>query len=106
MLALGVPYLRILSFAQLPMNMEAVGAGAFKGTGRTLPPSIASIAVNIARPFLAYFLSRTSLGLYGVWIAVSITALIRGAWVCLWYVLAERKKRRLAASPGIQDRTF
>jgi putative MATE family efflux protein len=101
MLALGVPYLRILSFAQLPMNMEAVGSGAFKGTGRTLPPSIASIAVNIARPFLAYFLSRTSLGLYGVWIAVSITALVRGAWVCLWYVLAERKRRAALETPAL-----
>jgi Na+-driven multidrug efflux pump len=97
MLALGVPYLRILSFAQLPMTLEAVGAGAFKGTGRTLQPSIASISTNIIRPILAYLLSRTSLGLYGVWMAVSITALMRGAWICLWYIFAERQKRRLAA---------
>ncbi|AEF82879.1 MATE family efflux transporter [Leadbettera azotonutricia] len=95
MLALGKPYLRILSFAQLPMTMEAVGSGAFKGTGRTIPPSIASIATNIVRPILAFFLSRTSLGLYGVWIAVSATALMRGVWVCLWYVLAERGRSRL-----------
>jgi putative MATE family efflux protein len=97
MLALGKPYLRILSFAQLPMTMEAVGAGAFKGTGRTLQPSIASIATNIIRPILAYLLSRTSLGLYGVWIAVSITALMRSVWICLWYVLAERRKRGLTS---------
>jgi putative MATE family efflux protein len=94
MLALGIPYLHILAFAQLPMNMEAVGAGAFKGTGRTLQPSIASIATNILRPLLAYLLSRTSLGLYGVWMAVSATAFMRGAWICLWYVLAERKRER------------
>jgi Na+-driven multidrug efflux pump len=93
MLALGIPYLRILSFAQLPMTMESVAAGAFKGTGRTIPPSIASIVTNIIRPILAYFLSRTSLGLYGVWIAVSATALMRGAWICLWFILAERKRR-------------
>jgi putative MATE family efflux protein len=99
MRTLGISYLHILVFAQLPMNMEAVGAGAFKGTGRTLPPSIASIATNIIRPFLAYFLSRTSLGLYGVWIAISATALVRGAWVCLWYVLAERKRKKPVTSP-------
>jgi putative MATE family efflux protein len=91
MTALGIPYLRILSFAQIPMNMEAVGAGAFKGTGRTLQPSLASVITNAIKPILAWLLSRTSLGLYGVWIGVSITALIRGVWVCLWYILAERR---------------
>jgi putative MATE family efflux protein len=91
MVALGVPYLRILSFAQLPMNMEAVGAGAFKGTGRTLQPSLASIASNAVKPVLAWALSRTGLGIYGVWIGVSITALVRGVWVCLWYVFTERR---------------
>ncbi|MDR2370691.1 MAG: MATE family efflux transporter [Treponema sp.] len=88
---LGVIYLRILSFAQLPMNMEAVGAGAFKGTGRTIPPSLASVAANTVKPVLAYALSRTSLGLYGVWIAVSIIACIRGVWVCVWYFSTRRR---------------
>jgi putative MATE family efflux protein len=89
---LGVIYLRILSFAQLPMNMEAVGAGAFKGTGRTIPPSLASIITNTTRPVLAYALSRTSLGLYGVWIAVSVTACIRSAWICVWYFTTRRRR--------------
>jgi putative MATE family efflux protein len=88
MAALGIPYLRILSFAQLPMNLEAVGAGGFKGTGRTIEPSLASIITNITRPFLAYALSRTSLGLYGVWIAVSATAVVRSLWICLWYLFS------------------
>jgi putative MATE family efflux protein len=93
MVALGIPYLRILSFAQLPMNMEAVGAGGFKGTGRTLEPSLASIITNLTRPFLAYALSRTSLGLYGVWIAVSATAVVRSLWICLWYLLSHTRSR-------------
>jgi putative MATE family efflux protein len=91
MVALGVPYLRILSFAQIPMNMEAVGAGGFKGTGRTLQPSLASIITNSTRPVLAYLLSRTSLGLYGVWIAVSATAVARSLWICLWYLFSHAK---------------
>jgi putative MATE family efflux protein len=91
MVALGIPYLKILSFAQLPMNLEAVGAGGFKGTGRTLQPSLASIITNITRPILAYALSRTSLGLYGVWIAISATAVVRCVWICSWYLLAQAK---------------
>jgi len=96
LIPLGRIYLFILAFCQLPMNLEAVGSGAFKGTGRTTPPSLASIIANTAKPILAWLLSRTSLGIYGVWIGVSITAFIRGIWICVWYILAERK--------GIRDR--
>ena len=91
LIPLGRSYLYILAFCQLPMNLEAVGAGAFKGTGRTIPPSIVSISTNAIKPILAWLLSRTSLGIYGVWIGVTISALIRGIWVCTWYILAEKK---------------
>ncbi|MDR2102473.1 MAG: MATE family efflux transporter [Treponema sp.] len=91
LLKLGIPYLRILAFCQLPMNLEAVGAGAFKGSGRTIPPSLVSIISNILKPLLAFILSRTALGLYGIWVAVSATAVLRGVWICLWYILSGKK---------------
>ena len=91
LISLGRIYLYILAICQLPMNLEAVGSGAFKGTGRTIPPSLVSVITNAARPILAWLLSRTSLGLYGVWIGVTITAFIRGVWICVWYALEERK---------------
>ncbi|MDR1932964.1 MAG: MATE family efflux transporter, partial [Spirochaetales bacterium] len=93
MVKLGVPYLRILAFCQLTFNLEAVGAGAFKGTGRTLQPSLVSVVSNIIKPILALFLSRTSLGLYGVWIAISLTAILRGVWVCVWYIVSSRNQQ-------------
>ena len=89
---LGGNYLFIMAFCQLFMNLEGVGSGAFKGTGRTIPPSLASIIINSSRPILAFLLSRTSLGIYGVWISESFTAIVRGSWICIWYLLAERKK--------------
>jgi len=92
--SLGKMYLFIFAFCQLPMNLEAVGAGAFKGTGRTIPPSLVSTISNIVKPILAWLLSGTSLGIYGVWIGVSVTAFIRGIWVCAWYILAERKAKK------------
>jgi putative MATE family efflux protein len=85
---LGRRYMRIVAFCQLFMNMEAVAAGAFKGTGRTLPPTLASIVTNTFKPVLAFFLSRTALGLYGVWIAMTACAILRGSWICLWYRLS------------------
>jgi Na+-driven multidrug efflux pump len=74
------------------MNIEAVGSGAFKGTGRTIEPSIVVIATNVVKPALAFFLSRTSLGLYGIWIGVVISANLRGIWMNIWYAAARRKK--------------
>jgi putative MATE family efflux protein len=93
---LGTSYLRILAICQLAMNLEAVSAGAFKGTGRTLMPSVVSIMVNVTRPILALILSRTSLGLYGVWIAVTITANIRGIWISLWYLFRKKDREQTA----------
>jgi Na+-driven multidrug efflux pump len=80
------------------MNLEAVGAGAFKGTGRTVQPALASIISNIIRPVLAFFLASTSLGLYGIWVAVCATAVLRGLWVCLWYVFAPTEAKNGGAN--------
>jgi len=91
---LGRSYLLILAFCQIPMNLEGVGSGAFKGTGRTIPPSLVSIISNSVKPILAWILSGTSLGIYGVWMGVSITSIIRGVWICTWYILTERKAKR------------
>jgi Na+-driven multidrug efflux pump len=85
MVMLGTAYLRIFAFCQLAMCLEGAASGGFKGTGKTIPPSVVSISANLARPVLALFLSRTGLGIYGVWLAVIITANIRGVWICLWY---------------------
>jgi len=92
LVSLGRDYLFIFAFCQPFMNIEGVASGAFKGTGRTIPPSIVSIISNSLRPGMALILSRTSLGLYGVWIAVSVITVIRGTWICIWY-LASRKRK-------------
>lgn len=87
---MGGEYLKILSSCQLILCIEAVTAGLFRGIGKTLPPSIASVCSNAFRVPLAYFLSRTSLGLNGVWIGVTIGAIIRGVWIFAWYLYARR----------------
>ncbi|MDR0400088.1 MAG: MATE family efflux transporter [Treponema sp.] len=100
LLGLGTSYLRILTFCQLAMNLEAVGSGAFKGRGRTIPPSVVVISTNALKPVLAWVLSRTSLGLHGVWIGVVISANLRGIWMNLWYAAARRKMKAGAPLPG------
>jgi len=85
LVALGKRYLFIMAFSQLSMNIESVISGVFKGRGRTIPPSIVSAVCNTTRPIMAYILSRTSLGLSGVWIAVTLSTVFWGVWLCLWH---------------------
>ncbi|MCL2059083.1 MAG: MATE family efflux transporter, partial [Oscillospiraceae bacterium] len=88
-------YLRILAICQIPMCMEGVASNMFRGIGKTVQPAIVSTACNIARVPLAYALSAHTLGLGlpGVWIAISITASIKGIWSYVWYMVDEAKRK-------------
>ena len=85
----GVDYLQILGVSQLFMCIEITTTGAFNGLGKTIPPSIIGIVFNAARIPLAIILSRTSLGLNGVWWAISISSIFKGILLCGWYLKAQ-----------------
>jgi len=89
---LGSKYLLILAICQLPMSLELIASGAFKGCGRTVEPSIASIASNALRVPLAWYLSRTSLGVYGIFIAISAGSIFRSLWLFFWYMITSKKQ--------------
>lgn len=95
LLAYGTAYLRILAAAQIGMCVEAVVGGTFKGMGRSVPPAVVSVTVNALRVVAAYFLSLTSLGLYGIWIAIAASSLVKGAWGWIWYLISQKKQKRL-----------
>ncbi len=92
LMKIGDNYLKILSFCQLAGCLESISSGAFRGTGKTIPPSFVSITSNTIRVPLAYFLSRTALGLNGIWLGVTIGAFIRGAWIFIWRIIESRKE--------------
>ena len=88
---IGAGYLRILAFAQIPGCLEGVASGAFRGRGKTIPPSVASASSNAARVALAYVLAfHTSLGLTGIWIALAAGCGARGLWMFVWYLIDAR----------------
>jgi len=89
---LGIDYLKILSFSQWFMCMEILTAGAFNGLGKTTPPSIVSIVLNAARIPLALILSVESLlGLNGVWWSISVTAVLKGVILVVWFIYLTKK---------------
>ena len=77
-LSVGSSYLRILALAQICSCTETITAGAFQGFGKTIPPSIVSIGFTSSRIPLAILLSKTALGLDGIWWAITITACLKG----------------------------
>jgi len=90
-IAMGVHYLQMLAIVQIPQCLEGVAAGIFRGKGITIPPSVASITSNVLRVVLAYiFIAFTDLGLTGIWLAVAISAAVRGMWIYIWYLIHSR----------------
>ena len=77
-LPMGIDYLRILGVSQLFMCMEITTAGAFSGLGRTLPPSIVSTSLTVARIPMALLLISTPLGLNGIWWSITISSICKG----------------------------
>lgn len=77
---LGVSYLVILGYSQMPMCVEIITAGAFSGFGNTAVPSTISIVLTVARIPMALFLSQTALGLDGIWWSISISSILKGVF--------------------------
>jgi len=99
-IAMGIHYLQVLAFVQIPACLEGVAAGLFRGMGKTVPPSIASIISNVMRVVLAYiFVAFTDLGLTGIWVAVAISASMRGIWIFIWYMFFSRRIPKTDGEP-------
>ena len=97
-LPMGVSYLQILGISQLFMCIEASSTGAFNGLGQTKLPSVVSITFNLARIPLALLLSSTSLGLDGIWWAISISSICKGVILTTAYFIYIRKQHLFAAA--------
>ncbi|HIU77043.1 MAG TPA: MATE family efflux transporter, partial [Candidatus Pelethocola excrementipullorum] len=88
---MGASYLNILAACQIVACLEYNSAGAFRGIGKTIPPSLVSIASNAMRIPLIYVLSNTSLGLDGIWWGITLGSVVRSLWMLGWYVTMARK---------------
>lgn len=77
-IAIAVGYLTIIGIGEPFMCVEIVSSGAISGLGNTKLCSIISIIFTGSRIPLAYFLSQTTLGLNGIWWALTITSICKG----------------------------
>lgn len=86
---MGQTYLSILALCQLPMCLEGVAAGVFRGQGNTVPPSAVSISTNLIRVPLASLLSGLW-GLRGIYWAITLTCAARGMILLALHLLSLR----------------
>jgi len=90
----GVDYLRILGYSQLFMCIEICTAGAFNGMGKTMPPSINGVILTGARVPAAIILSKPNLlGLNGVWWSISISSILKGIVLLIWFITLLKTKK-------------
>lgn len=82
---MGVDYLRILGVSQIFMCMEITSSGAFQGLSHPIPPAVTGIIFNSARIPMAMVLSASVLGLNGIWWSISISSIIKGIIVPVWF---------------------
>lgn len=85
-LLIGINYLKILALSQFFMSIEKASQGAFNGIGKTKPPAVVSVGLNILRIPGALILSSTALGLDGVWWSISLTSILKGIVLTVWFV--------------------
>lgn len=89
-LKFGIDYLKIMAYSQVFMCIEATTAGAFNGISKTMPPSIVSIGFNFLRIPLAFILAK-KIGINGIWWAITISSILKGAILYIWFKIQIRK---------------
>lgn len=75
----SIGYLSIIGIGEAFMCVELMTVGALSGLGRTKLCSIISIIFTSSRIPLALILSSTALGLKGIWWALTLSSIVKGA---------------------------
>ena len=91
-IATAVGYLVIVGFSEAFMCVELTTIGALSGLGKTHLCSVISILFTSARIPLAIVLGQSTLGLDGIWWAVSLTSIAKGIiFVCTFFWITKEK---------------
>ena len=80
----GALYLRVIALAQIGQTFEIILEGALAGAGYTLWPQTVGTVLTLSRVPLAAWWSGP-MGLLGIWLALSVTAVARGVAMTLFW---------------------
>ena len=94
----SVQYLIIVGLSEPFMCIELMAIGAISGLGNTKVCSMISIIFTSMRIPLAIILSSTSLGICGVWWALTLSSMAKGVTLHFVFYWQCRKLEREAAA--------
>lgn len=77
-IAVSVGYLIVVGLSEPFMAVELMSEGAIAGLGKTKLCSVISVTLTGMRIPLAWLLSRTGLGLNGIWWALTLSSVCKG----------------------------
>jgi putative MATE family efflux protein len=77
-LSIAIDYLVIIGISESFMSVELMTIGALSGLGKTKLCSVISILLTGSRIPLAFAFTHTSLGLNGIWWALTISSVAKG----------------------------
>jgi putative MATE family efflux protein len=87
----GGIFLRIDGYSMTLMMLEITMQGLFYGIGRSVPPAVISISFNLLRIPLATLLAG-SMGVVGLWWAISLSSMSKGVAIFLYYIFFVKKR--------------
>lgn len=90
-IAISAGYLVIVGLSEPFMGVELMSEGAIAGLGKTKLCSLLSITLTGCRIPLAWLLSRTPMGLDGIWWALTLSSVCKGI---AFYIAFRRECRR------------
>ncbi|RJO66872.1 MAG: MATE family efflux transporter [Myxococcales bacterium] len=91
-------YLRIVAASWLVGFLELVVEGGFSGAGNTVPPLVIGTVFSALRLPVAYVLANSfGLGPAGVWWAVGLSMVVKGALLAFWFKIGRWKRFTEAA---------
>jgi putative MATE family efflux protein len=98
----GIDYLRWIGGSLVFMAVAMTIDGAFSGAGDTLPPSLISIPLTLARiPMSVLLAFHFGMGVDGVWATIAILVVLRSTITILWFRRGTWKRARAVEAQGI-----
>ncbi len=90
----GIVYMQAIGYSQLFMCLEMLTVGAFNGLGKTHIPAIVATVFTLLRIPMALVLSE-AIGIAGVWWSISISSIIKGTILVIWFKAYLKKQMKL-----------
>jgi putative MATE family efflux protein len=105
-MAIGTTYLHIIGACYPVFTLGFVSNGVINGSGRTLTTMIFSLlSLWVLRIPLSWGLSRTGLGITGIWVGIALSFFGFSSISLAYYFTGRWKKKRLAPAPSAGTET-